>query len=140
MSDQQRRSLRAALPLLLAIVPAILIALSILHFSVDTPIWDEWVVSGYLDKFARGTLSFYDLYEQQNEYRQFFPNLIFVALGWLTSWDVRAWMLVSFLLATLVSLSVYQLGKYSLRRRTFTAALSFLLANLIIFSPVQYEN
>ena len=140
MSDQQSRSRRAALPLLLAILPAIFIALLILHFSVDSPIWDEWLVGGYLDKFARGTLSFYDLYEQQNEYRQFFPNLIFVSLGWLTRWDVRAWMVVTFLLAGLVSFNIYHLGKQPTGESSVRVTWTYIIANVIIFSPLQYEN
>jgi len=82
MSDQRKRRLRSALTLPLAVLPAIFIGLSILLYSVDSPIWDEWLVGGYLDKFARGTLSVHDLFRQQNEYRQFFPNLIFVSIGW----------------------------------------------------------
>jgi hypothetical protein len=140
MSEKQRPSLRKALPVLLAILPAILIALSILHFSVDGPIWDEWLVGGYLDKFSRGTLSFFDLFQQQNEYRQFFPNLIFVSVGWLSRWDVRSWMVVSFFLAGLVSFNIYHLGKQTLDESNERVNWTLVIANLIIFSPLQYEN
>ncbi|MBC8031648.1 MAG: hypothetical protein H7Z16_16305 [Pyrinomonadaceae bacterium] len=141
MLDQRKQQrLRSALPLLLAVLPAIYIGFAIPLYAVDTPLWDEWLIGGYLDKFSQGTLTVHDLFEQQNEYRQFFPNLIFVALGWLTEWDVRSWMLTSCLLAGLVSLAVYHLGKWSLSETPRRAAWCWFLANLIIFSPVQYEN
>ena len=35
----------------------------------------------FLHKLNEGTLSFADLFRQHNEYRQFFPNLVFVFPG-----------------------------------------------------------
>lgn len=140
MLDQRKRRLRSTSPLLLAILPAVFIGLSILKYGVDTPLWDEWLVGGYLDKLAQGRLSLHDLFQQQNEYRQFFPNLIFVALAWLTSWDVRSGMVLSFIFAGLVSFNIYRLGNWSLDETPRRAAWTYLIANLIIFSPVQHEN
>lgn len=137
-TKQQR--LRSALPLILAIVPPIFTGLSIYVFAVDTPLWDEWLIGGYLHKFSQGTLSFGDLFAQQNEYRQFFPNLIFVALGWLTRWDVRSWMAASFVSAGVVSFCIYRLGKWSLTETPLRAPWIWFIANLIIFSPIQHEN
>lgn len=140
MLDQRKRRLPTAAPLVLAVLPAMYVGLSILRYGVDGPLWDEWLIGGYLDKFAQGTLSFADLFQQQNEYRQFFPNLIFVALGWLTSWDVRSWMVMSFLLAGLISFNIYRLGRWSLVETPWRVGWTYLIANLIIFSPAQYEN
>ncbi|HWN10877.1 MAG TPA: hypothetical protein VNO50_16685 [Pyrinomonadaceae bacterium] len=137
-TKQQR--LRSALPLILAVVPPIFTGLSIYIFAVDTPLWDEWLIGGYLHEFSQGTLSFRDLFAQQNEYRQFFPNLIFVGLGWLTSWDVRSWMAASFVAAAVVSFCIYRLGKWSLPETPLRAPWTWFIANLIIFSPVQHEN
>jgi len=140
MLDERKPRALPALLLLLAALPAIFTGISILLYGVDTPLWDEWLIGGYLNQFAQGTLSFHSLFEQQNEYRQFFPNLIFVALGWLTNWDVRSWMVLSFLLAGMVSYNIYHLGKWSLGDNPSRAAGIYLVANLIIFSPVQHEN
>jgi len=85
--DLQQQRIRSALRfLLIAMIPAGFTGLLIFKYWVNTPIGDEWHVVSLLEKFALGTLSFQDLFAQQNEYRQFFPNLIFVALGWLTKW------------------------------------------------------
>ncbi|MCA1633622.1 MAG: hypothetical protein LC802_07870 [Acidobacteria bacterium] len=77
---------------------------------------------------------------QHNEYRQFFPNLVIMGLGWLTRWDVRYEMWFSFLLASLTSFNVYRLGRLTLDRDTANRRLAFLLSNLLIFSPAQYLN
>ncbi len=135
-----RAGYRFALLCLLAIAPAGYTAYAIYKYSVAVPVIDEWELTLLFAKFAQGTLTLADLFAQQNEYRQFFPNLIFVALAWLTKWDVRYAMLISFLLACLVSGNLYQLCKLTLRADRTQRMWLCLLANLLIFSPVQYEN
>lgn len=111
----------------------------ILRYGVDVPYFDQWDMTPLFEKFSRGSLTLSDLFAQQNEYRQFFPNIIFVALGRLTHWNVRYEMFVSFLLACFVALGVRRLGA-----RTFADPLRrgvlFLLASLLIFSTIQYDN
>ncbi len=109
--------------------------------SVDVPYWDQWDYVHLFVKLDKGTLRFADLFAQIEEYRQFFPNLLFVALGWLTSWNVRYEMLISFLLACLVSFNVYRLSKATINdSNAALCLLLFLAANSLIFSPVQYLN
>jgi hypothetical protein len=111
----------------------------ILRYGVDVPYLDQWNIAPFFEKFARGTLTLADLYAQQNEYRQFFPQLLFVGLGRLTGWDIRYEMLVSLLLACFVAWGVWRLGA-----RTFAdpprRGLLFLLASLLNFSAIQYDN
>lgn len=118
-----------------ACVPAWLI----LRYGVDVPYSDQWSIAHFFEKSVRGTLTLSDLYAQQNEYRQFFPHLLFVALGRLTSWDVRYEMFASLLLACFVAYGVWRLGA-----RTFTDPVQrgglFLLASLLNFSAIQYDN
>ena len=111
----------------------------ILKYGVDVPYWDQWDIAPFFEKLAHGTLTAADLFAQFNEYRQFFPNLLFVALGWLTGWDVRAEMLACLLLAVLVAFNVRRLGARTVDE-PFRRELLFLPASLFIFSPVQYEN
>lgn len=123
----------------LAIAPVFFIALIIFRYSVNVPQTDEWELTNYFQKFAQSSLSLADLFQQHNEYRQFFPNLLILGLSQLTKGDVRYEMVVSFLLACLISLNVYQLGKVSIegiRPRLWI----YFAANLLIFSPIQYEN
>ena len=130
---------RAAL-LLLALAPACYIGVAISVYGVDLPNWDEWNLAVLFDKFARGTLTLGDLFAQQGEYRQFFPNLIFLATARLTKWDIRYEMLVSFLLACLVAYNIYRLGELTLRCGRTNRLCLFAAACLFIFSPAQYEN
>lgn len=106
---------------------------------MDVPYLDQWDIAPFFEKLSRGTLSLSDLFAQQNEYRQLFPNLIFVALGRLTRWNVKCEMLLSLLLVGFVAFGVRRLGA-----RTFADPLRrgvlFLLSSLLIFSTVQFDN
>src|SRR5205085_7304175 len=95
--------------LLFTIIPPLLLLLLILKYGVDLIDWDQWPVAALFEKAARGSLSLADLFAQQAEYRSFFPNLIFLGLGWLTHWNIKYEMFVSFLLACLTAFNVYRL-------------------------------
>lgn len=124
----------------LSLLPPCLLGIVMWRYAVNVPYWDQWELVPLLERFAQSTLTIGDLFQQQNEYRQFFPHLIFIGLAWLTNWDVRYEMATSFLLACLIAFNVHRL-----RDRTVSAgrqqklALAFL-ANLLIFSLVQYPN
>ena len=139
----RRGALLTAAAALAACAPAWLI----LRYGVDVPYWDQWDLAPFFESLARGSLTAGDLFAQQNEYRQFFPNLVFVALGRLTGWDVRVEMLASLLLACLAALHVRSLGARTQadppagpQTDPAGGGLPLLLASLFIFSPVQYEN
>jgi hypothetical protein len=109
------------------------------RYGVDVPYLDQWEIAPFFVKLSRGTLTLSDLFAQQNEYRQLFPHFIFVALGRLTGWNVKYEMLASLLLACFVAFGVRRLGA-----RTYTdphlRGVLFLLASLLIFSTIQYDN
>ncbi|MEM1170307.1 MAG: hypothetical protein AAGJ08_14825, partial [Cyanobacteria bacterium P01_H01_bin.35] len=91
-------------------------------------------------KISQNSLSWQDLIAQHNESRKLFPRLIFLGLGYLTNWDVRYEMLAIFLLACLVSLNIYRLNRLTVKFNIFPSLLIALLANILIFSPIQYDN
>src|SRR5258705_8047635 len=122
----------------LTLLPPCLLALLICRYSVDLPQWDQWAYVPFFEKLSHASLTFGDLFAQANEYRQFFPNLVFVALGWLTHWDLRYEMIVTFLTACLISMNVYRLAERTLNHDRISRLLLFLIANLVIFSPAQY--
>lgn len=111
----------------------------IITYGVDVPYSDQWNIAHFFEKSAQGTLTLADLYAQQNEYRQLFPHALFVGLGRLTGWNVKYEMFVSLLLACFVACGVWRLGA-----RTFAdplrRGLLFLLASLLNFSAIQYDN
>jgi hypothetical protein len=123
----------------LIMLPVGFTALFIAIYSVDVPYGDQWHTAQLFVQLAEGSLSFTHLFEQHNEFRQVFPHLLFLALGTITHWNVRYEMLVSLLLACLVSFNVYRISRVTI---TGTQKRLWLLAaaNLLIFSPVQYET
>lgn len=124
----------------LAIIPAVLILTVILKYGVDVPYWDEWYYAEFFVKLSQKVLTLKDLFALQNEYRQFFPNLIFVGLGWLTNWNKRYELLVSFALACIVSFNLYQLGKLTIGGNSLGRMIIYFLTNLLVFSPIQDFN
>jgi hypothetical protein len=130
---------RRALLVGLAMLPIGLAALFVVTYSVDVPYHDQWETARLFVYLAEGSLSFTHLFAQQNEFRQLFPHLLFLALGTITRWNVRYEMLVSFLLACLVSFNIYRISRVTI---TGTEKRLWLLVgtNLLIFSPVQYET
>src|SRR5262245_50679210 len=101
-------------PLSVVLLPAGLLAWTILAYGVNVPFWDQWVVGGLVVQAFDGTLSLRDLVAQQNESRLVFPRLLFLGLAYLTGYDVRYEMWGSFCLACLVVYNVYRLGQLTL--------------------------
>ena len=128
-----------ALFFIAAILPPCFAAALIFRYGVDLPYSDEWELAPMLLAWVEGRPSFGDLFAPIQGHRQFFPNLIILALARLTRWDARYEMAVSFLLACLTSFNVYRLGRLTLGDDPRRPA-AFLLANLLIFSPAQDMN
>jgi len=129
-----------AIAISLILLSAGFILYYILRYGVDVPYMDQWEYIGFFDHLKKGMLTFEELFRQHNEYRQFFPNLIYVSLGWFTDWNVRYEMIVIFILACLVSFNIYRLANFTAIGESWQKWLMLLLANLFIFSPMQYEN
>lgn len=124
----------------LTLLPPCFLAVLIFTYSVDLPQWDQWGYVPFFEELSRGSFPVSKLFAQVNEYRQFFPNLVFLTLGWLTRWDVRYEMWALFLLACLISFNVYRLARLTIGGAGPRRILLFFMANLLIFSPSQSEN
>jgi hypothetical protein len=123
-----------------ALAPLCFTATCIAIFAVNSPWLEEWTHVDWFDKLAHNSLTLEDLFAQQNEYRQFFPNLLLLAMGSLSHGDVRFGMLASVLLACFISFCLWRLARLRLNAAPSPAAVSFVLANILVFSPLQYEN
>ena len=122
------------------LLPAGLLARTILVYGVNVPYWDQWEVADLVVKAFDGTLSLRDLTFQQNESRLVFPRLLFIGLAYLTGYDVRYEMWGSFFLACLVAYNVYYLGRLTVGGNRRQEVFLLYLASLLIFSLVQWEN
>ena len=127
-------------PLSVVLLPAGLLAWTIIAYGVNVPFWDQWVVSGLVAQMFDGSLSLRDLVVQQNESRLVFPRLLFLGLAYLTGYDVRYEMWGSFCLACLVVYNVYRLGQRTLGGPRGRHVLPLLCASALILSLVQWEN
>jgi len=127
--------------LLMAILPALFLGFLVFKYSVNVPVWDQWdKLGGSLEKIQQGQLSFQHLVSQHNESRPFFPRILFLALAYLTGWNVKSEILMIFLLACLISLSTFLLSRKTIPSGRNLLIFLTLLFNLLIFSPVQWEN
>lgn len=122
------------------LLPAGMLARTILVYGVNVPYWDQWEVADLIVKAFDGTLSLRDLTVQQNESRLVFPRLLFIGLAYLTGYDVRYEMWGSFCLACLVAYNVYRLGRLTVGGNRRQEVFLLYLASLLIFSLVQWEN
>ncbi|MCL1469737.1 hypothetical protein [Argonema antarcticum] len=137
---QKKHKLVEVLFFLLSILPAVFLAKLIIKYSVNVPFWDQWGIARYINQYFTSNLSFTDLLAQHNESRIFFPRIIFISLAYLTRWDVRYEMLLMFLIACLISFNIYRLNRLTVGGLPIKGILIFFILNLLIFSPVQYEN
>jgi MFS family permease len=114
------------------------VALFVLRSAANVPIYDEWVWSPLVVAAHTGTLTWADLWAQQNSHRTVVPTLIALGLAALDGWDTRIEGLASVVLAALV-----QFGLLALIVRRFGAERGlrpFWVASLLVFSLVQSEN
>lgn len=136
-----RDNLARTVSLCAFLLPAGLLFLLIRRHGVDVPYLEQWNTALLFEKLSAGTLAVADIFEQQNEYRQFFPHLLILALGRLTRWNVKYDLYLILLLACLISLFIYRLGVLTLGGGgRLRAAAAFLLTSLLVFTPMQYEN
>lgn len=126
---------------ILIILPASILGILILKYSVNTPYWDQFNTVSYINQYYRYfNIPLKDLIAQHNESRMVFPRLFFIGLAYLTRWDVRYEMLATFLLACGISLNLYLLNRLTVGGSLLKGLLILFISNLLIFSPVQYEN
>lgn len=125
--------------LLVSLIPVCLQAISIFRYGVNVPYWDQWCMPPIFEKIAEGHFTFKDLLVQQNEHRPASAFLFSIALTRISDWDVRYEMLFSFFLVCIIALLIYRLIRLALSNVTL-AAITFLAADFLIFSPIQIEN
>ncbi len=131
--------LRRALPWLLLLAPAALLAKLMDAHLVNLPFLDDWMFTPLYEHAAAGTLTLDDFTTVQMEHRLVVPRLLLVVWYWLVpgQFTVQNWF-------TFGLLCVLALQAGVLMRRTFGPGLrewwwpSFLSC-LSIFSPIHYQ-
>jgi hypothetical protein len=116
--------------------PCLIALLTVLVFGVNVPYWDQWEYVSFFADLNRGELTFAKLFKQHLEYRQFFPNLIFVALGKISNWNTVWEMIFSWLIQLLTTFGLIFLAFKTVK----LSAANLLLLCCLIFHPFQLEN
>ena len=123
--------------LVAAIILAPLFALLLVNkFGVNVPYWDQWEYIPFFEQYTRGSLLFSTLFTQHVEYRQFFPNLVFVFLGALSNWNTVWEMYLSWCLQLGCLALILTLVRHSGVKQTAYLA----IVSCLVFHPFQLEN
>ena len=112
---------------------------SVLHYGVNTPLWDEWDMVPLFQKVDHHSLGLSDLWAQHNEHRVLFPNMVLLASAYVTHWNIKAETLVSFVFSGVTALMLYLFVLSKIERRHIAVAASVLIAAWF-YSPIQHEN
>lgn len=126
--------------LLLVLVPPALILLWLDRWAVNMPYWDQWIFAKIYDHVANGTLTWHELFRQHNEHRILVPRLLFIALAFLTGWNIRAEQFFNVAVVGVGLLSVWFIGRRTFPHQPLWRSLLLLFASLALFSPVQNGN
>jgi hypothetical protein len=124
------------IPYLLAALPVATGFLYVYLFGVNVVYNDEWDMVSLFSRLSSGKLTIWDLWEQHNEHRFFFPSVAILFLGTLTEWNTLAEMYliqICLLVMLIVLLVMFRAGIGS--RPLFFVPVAFL-----VFSLVQSFN
>lgn len=130
---------------MLASAPALIVVCFVYYYGVDVPLWDQWELANIFYRSRTASLTFQDLFAQHNEHRIFSLRVMTLGLTYLlSSWNVKAELLLSCLIAILTFISLVFLVKAS-RPESTTAGthltgISIIASSFCLFSTVQYGN
>ncbi len=125
---------------LLYLIPILGVTGFIIRFGVNVPFYDQWVLPALFEKTATGTLAFKDLFELHNNHRILFPRLIFIGLGFISSWNIKLELLFSLGLAILTFILLYKLSAKTSKNKNYFFHFTNILTALIFFALAQSEN
>jgi hypothetical protein len=114
----------------------------IARFGVDVPYWDELTtdISQFLVRaVTHQGISWADLVAQHNESRKVFPRLLFLAVAHWAHWDQRWEMAASAVTVFVAATGILWISLRTIRNQN-AALLAALLANFLLFTPVQWVN
>ena len=124
---------------LLILLPVILGAVYIRFFGVNVVFWDQWDFIPYIEKLFNNNLSIYDLFQQHNEHRLFFPRIIMLILAYLTSYNNIYEMYFSWCLSIFILVLIFLMYRNSFGDST-KSLLVFIPISFMVFDFRQFEN
>lgn len=138
-STRSRQMAVRGLRFLVVFSPAWVLLYLIAQHATNIPVWDGWERAALLQKWQEGTLTFSDLYAPHIDHRMVFPRLISLFVAAAAQGDLRWEIGASWLIGLGAGLGVWTLARRTIGETFWTPGIAFL-ANLWIFSPLQYDN
>ena len=132
-------SWQACLRFLVIFSPAWMLIALVAQHAVNIPVWDGWERAELLQKWDAGTVTFRDLYAPHIDHRMVFPRLISLFVASVADGDLRWEIAASWCFGFAAGLGIWVMALRTLGPTLWTGGLAFL-ANLWIFSPLQYDN
>jgi hypothetical protein len=132
---------RPAFAFIVLALPALWVGSLVYHYGVDMPWGDAWDSTRLLlEKMQAGTLGVGDFFAFHNEHRIFFPRLLTLGLAKLTHWNVRAELLMIWILACVCSLNLWRVAQVTGWRNSRARHWLLLGTNILLLTPLQWEN
>jgi hypothetical protein len=129
-----------ALFFLLAFTPALATAALVARFAVDVITWDDFERAPFLAAWKEGRLGFDDFYSLHIEHRIVVPRLLMlVNEAWLDG-DLRNENAFGVAILLAGALAVFGLLRRTLGPEPLRLYGLAFLCNLLLFSPLQWEN
>ncbi len=122
-----------------AFLPALWTGLAVGENAVNIPVWDGWERGKLLKRALEGTLDLEFLASAHIDHRILVPRLAVLALNKLSGGDVRADIWATFTVLLAAGGCLFYLLAKTLPDWRWMAGCGFLV-NLVLFSPVQYQN
>lgn len=114
-------------------------AIYIKFFGVNVAFWDQFSLVPLIEKLFDNSLSIYDLFQQHNEHRLFFPSIIMLALAYLTNYNTMYEMYFSWCSNVLILALIFLMYRDSFGD-TKRSLLIFIPISFMIFDFRQFEN
>jgi hypothetical protein len=129
----------SALLLVAALLPGLILLRAVHRCAVDVPFMDDWQFVSLIEKVHGGEIPWRELAAPHDEHRLLIPRVVIVASALLSHGNYRVQCFVTVAVVALLSLALL-----ALLRRTLgpgpRSAFAWLLANCILFSPIQWHN
>lgn len=119
--------------------PAWILLWLIAENATNIPVWDGWERALLLEKWQAGTLTFADLYAPHIDHRILFPRLLSLFVAAVAEGDLRWEIGANWLFGFAAGIGIWLLARRTLGPGLWSGGIAFL-ANLWIFSPLQYDN
>jgi hypothetical protein len=123
----------------LAFLPALLLLRLIDRDAVNIPFMDDWQFVPLVQEVHDGHIPWRELAAPHDEHRLLIPRIVIIASVLLSHGDYRVQCFITWTVAVSISLALLLLLRRTLGTGPRTPRV-WLLANLVLFSPIQWHN